>query len=322
MNEEIVFNTKPISGGTKDYLKRVFMGRRATGDLLQIVFDHGGYIAGGFAALLARDIVISDLDHFYEDVETRINAHLGMPKVAPSDYPKPWHYNAGCGDIDVWFPDERTLEAFLNDPRRQAMINAMVVQVEPTITGIALEHIVLGQARVQVIKAFLMPVQEQLSRFDIYNSMVAITDQDVVYPEHWVLLEKQHMLHVSTWKTPWTVNRFLKYMDGRKGYDKVTPLTADSFIDAALETMYVFKQKKDASPAASLTFMNQNKLIRMIGQHKPTVQVFFKSLIDVLPAERLLDMSALFAVPADYDLAMQELRRRASINPQDIVSSP
>src|SRR5579863_3491282 len=112
----------PESFTTKVRKDRILSG--ATCDLLNVVFNNGGYIAGGFGTICAR---------FYLGLQQEelglfgsIKEHLGSPSLyqnisftSRNNFP---FRNAGCGDIDVWFPTLKQLSSFMHDPRREAAV--------------------------------------------------------------------------------------------------------------------------------------------------------------------------------------------------------
>ena len=310
-NDDIVFRDEALPVRLTDYVATHMIMRKATRTLLGTVFKHGGYIAGGFAAILARHFVLYEDVFEPDDLTYKISAHLGCPATASvNSHPR---HNASCGDIDVWFPDEASLHAFMADPLRIDMVMSGAVAQTATSAGFGIELIIPGQARVQVITKYLRPIEEQLSRFDIYNSMVAITDDRVVFPEHWATLERRRILHVSSWTSSWTVNRFLKYLD-RKGYTEVTPVTADSFLDEAIKALDWFRNTRPGLPSAETAdAVNKSSLLRAISRTPEKVQRRIMAIMRALPAERLLELSALFQAPARYDYAMQEIHRRMPV---------
>lgn len=293
--------------------------RKATRALLGIAFHHGGYIAGGFAALLARHFVLHEDALDPSDFSDKIEAHLRSPEPIRNGSPR-WH-NSGCGDIDVWFSDETSLEGFMADPCRIDMVTKGIVTETVTAAGFGIEHLVPGQARVQVITRYLMPIAEQLSRFDIYNAMVAVTADRVFYPEHWPTLERQRVLHVSTWASPWTVNRVLKYLE-RKGYECVTPVTADAFLEEAIKALDWYHNVKPVlSEEEAVEAVNRSALLRAISRAPEKVQRRLMAVIRALPAERLLEVSALFRAPAKYDYVMKEIHKRMPV-PENMRERP
>ena len=311
-DDAIRFETRPLPFRllVKMFREGILTGK--TCHLLRVVFDHGGYIAGGFGTLMARWFVLEEGKRIY-NLQSRVRGHLKHPvdpRLAPPMLPT-WRLNSNCADIDVWFPTEAAAQAFLNDPRRLKLVGEGGVWAGETVTGTAVEHLVPGDARIQVITRFVMPIEEQLSRFDIYNGMVAFTEDVMVLPEHWEALEREHVLHVSTWKTPWTVNRFFKWLQ-RKGYQHVTPATADHLVEAAIETLLWFKEhegemtKEDMQQA-----FDRNTLLKHVALYPTNVQELLRPIMSTLTAERLLELSAIFRpAPRHYDRAMQEIRKR------------
>jgi len=288
--------------------------RRAVGPntekLLKIVFRHDGYIAGGFGIVVARHAV-SDKPIDWDLFEDSIVDHIGTLRI--NEIGKVTSLvKAGKGDIDVWFPNNEQLSAFMNDPERLEMWNENAFTCEPTITGTALEHIVDDRVRVQVIKQFLMPMQEQLSRFDIYNSMVGITNDTITVPENWKKLESSRTLHVHDWKaSKWTINRLFKYMN-RKGYRHVSSETADRLAQEVVNTLEWHAEHKDEldnMTSKNIDELNLNKL-KKTAVLSMSVLKLIRKFLPSMNNDDLLLLSALLDQKTDYNYALQEFLKR------------
>lgn len=309
MGDGSTFKTKFLDINVIADLKKHMCFNAVTACLLQTAFDHGGYIAGGFGTLIARHYLLDGFKDLEDGVFDGMRKHLGQPGLADNKSP---FKNAGCGDIDVWFPHIRNLSAFMHDQRRTDLIAHNHITVTPTLTNAALEHLVERDARVQVITKWLQPLEDQISAFDIYNGAVAVTENIITVPEHWELLEKANTLHVTTWASPWTINRFFKWVE-RKGYKNVTPATADHVIK---EVFRALEWRERWAPAALedekiKTLIDRDRLKRrFILQKGFRAQAFLKPLMATLKSEQLVELSALFKEPLHYDFAMQEIHRR------------
>lgn len=280
-----------------------------TEKLLKIVFRHGGYIAGGFGIVVARHVV-SDKPIDWDSFGDSIADHIGISRFNQTPF-TPFG-KAGHGDIDVWFPNNDQLSAFMLDPERLEMWNENAFTCEQTITGTALEHIVDNRVRVQVIKQFLMPMQEQLSRFDIYNSMVGITDDAVIVPENWKKLESSRTLHVHDWRTSkWTINRLFKYMD-RKGYRHVSSETAERLAQEVVNTLEWHAEHKDEfvnMTSKNIDELNLNKL-KKTAVLSMSVLKLIRKFLPSMNNDNLLLLSALLDQKTDYNYALQQFIKR------------
>lgn len=313
MSDTIKLQDVTLPGSFLEHMKRERPFRVATRDLLQVAFDHGGYIAGGFGTIVGRHYLLK-LPH-QADLFDHIMRHLGDRRHGNE---RSIYKNVGRGDIDVWFPDAQSLGGFINDPRRLQMISSGIVVASPTVTGCALEHEVNEEVRVQVIQHFLMPMHQQLVRFDIYNAMVGLTDTTITFPEHWVELEEKRMLHVSNWASPWTINRFFKWQRV-KGYQHVTPSVADHLIDEVFKAIEWGQTcapsiLNEPEPDKQLNKeLRQNKLRKAVMLYPAGIQNLLKPVVMDLSGEQLLQLSSLFRCPSRYDHAMQEIRRRMPV---------
>lgn len=318
MDTEINFHEHKFENSLLGDLRRARAVSEVTQNLLEAIFRHGGYIAGGFGTVIARRVISGifprepkHIDSF--DLWDAVRKHLRYPEFKPVGAPT-WH-NSGCGDIDIWFPDNDALKAFLNDKVRLSYIRTGQITSAHTATKTAIEHIVQRDARIQVITRYLMPMNEQIKNFDIYNGMIAVTNDKIVYPEHFVTLESQKMLHVVNWESPWTVNRFFKWMS-RKEYESVTPATAQMLVKKAVE-MYeqsndIIASYRDKSESDVTYDLSKDKLKKLAVFNPGYVQKFLRYTMSNLNSEQLLQLSTYFKPShPEYDYALREVYKRA-----------
>lgn len=290
----------------------------AAGELLNIAFKHGGYIAGGFGIVIARteyDVKNSDIDDnsdYTSRVKYAIRNHIGLynQKITKDPFS-----TAGHGDIDVWFSSSDQLSSFMSDPDRMKMWDDKFFTCEPTISDCALEHIVAGTTRIQVIKKFLLPMREQLSRFDIYNSMIGLTNTTLTIPEKWLELEQIRTLHVHDWRTSqWTINRLFKYMN-KKNYRTVTNETANKIADEVVNTLEWFAANKESmKERKNVDKFNLNKLQKTVVLSMPVLKLI-RQFLPNMNNEKLMLMSALLDHETNYNYALKEfISRNASTN--------
>jgi hypothetical protein len=274
----------------------------ATRNLLTVAFEHGGYVAGGFGTVMAR--CYTGIIQKEDDIWNAIRSHLGQPSDREGMFA-----NAGCGDIDVWFPDAKSHMAFCRDPRR--LDNVMLKE---TVTGNAEEHLIVGDARVQVVRSYLAPMREQIANFDIYNGSVAFNNDWMVIPEHFETLERSHTLHVSTWASPWTMNRFFKWINRKRWYQHTTPSTGQHVYEQVIKLLE-WKKKWNGTDVMNDERVREtikaNKLKkRILAQDAFRMQRMLQTVVSGLTGEQLLEVSAFFPEPLKYDFAMQEIHRR------------
>lgn len=271
-----------------------------TYELLTAATERGGYIAGGFAVLIGRKRIVECCT--CSELDIAVANHLGndswrmLSPSAPS-----WHKKISHADIDVWFPDVASLAAFTHVVR-----DVKNCTVESTVTNTATEYCVRGKQRVQVVTRYLMPMHEQLSRFDILNSMAGIRGNVLTVPENWCALEASRTLHVEHWKSPWTVSRIMKYMR-RKGYTHLTPETAACVVDEAVKACEYVHAHPDVGAAAVGIAMNPFRRARMGGNLPWLLKSMFSSFTD----EQLVLLSVLCHTDT-YNAAMHEVIKRGN----------
>jgi hypothetical protein len=283
MVEDVEFITAP-----SDWFAAADLSN-ALRETMLICFQHGGYIAGGFGTQVARS-------------EFGCGRH-GMKLADALD-----HYlisHTSSGDIDLWFPNREQEQNFLND----AALLDIIARGKLTwkISNLAMQTRIAGY-RVQVITGFFNPMVEQLRRFDIYNAMVGLDLDTITYPQHLRSLEEGKVLHVHSWQSEQTINRFVRWMEHR-GYESVTPLVAEyllPIVNGALELRRFHRINQVLPEEGGL-----NALQRMlILPQKRCAERSLMSILGHLTGERLLEMSTQLGSPVQYDWAMQEIRRR------------
>ena len=270
---EIKFNEVKVIGDIFPALIH-YNSNNLIADLIRLAFKHNGYIAGGFALQLAKLLKpkAGDLELHVHNV-TCVNGQNHMTRYFGRTYDHTNNSifaNASSGDIDLWFPDKQSLASFESSDELKELLN-LRYETQPktfhtklTSTGTAKQYAIDHSIRVQVITAYLLPKIEQISRFDIYNSMCAFDGTTLTYPEHLMDLEDRRMLHVSNWrsqnstyKSSWTVNRVLKYMNPRHGYNALTPETAETLSNLLLDACDNIKNIQLANKVKSTTDESQ-----------------------------------------------------------------
>lgn len=312
MSDAVTFKRARLNLDLPRWLVERGVVEPTVGDFLRLAFERGGYVAGGFAALFGRH-------HLFDDASACAGAlydHLGRG-FDPNDA-SPFS-NTHSGDIDVWFPDGGSLDGFFSHAWLRAMRLEGHVVSRPTRLSTGEEYVIGGRVRVQVIRRYLLPVEEQLSRFDLFNAMVALETDRITYPKGWLDLESQATLHVANWGSPWTIGRVFKYLR-RKGYERVTADTASRLVSEAVAAAEWARGLAGGAPPASTDLLdrvtrqvNENRFKRaMIRSPNQcgSMQTYLRDIAGSMSGDQLLLLSALFRESHPYDFTMQEIRRR------------
>jgi hypothetical protein len=271
-----------------------------TYELLEMAKSRGGYIAGGFAALVGYMCVIKRCTP--DELTTAVAYHLGNGMLVWPAHNK--FKNVNHGDIDIWFPDQASLDLYTGAVSHRGLTG---VGVTSTVTGTATEYCIREKQRVQVITSYLMPMHEQLARFDIFNAMACISDSTLIVPEGWSELEESRTLHVASWKSPWTVSRIFKYMR-KKGYQHLTPETSSHVVSEALAACaYVH-----AHPELDITKRDITMNAFRSAYKRGTLPWYLKQLFSSFTDEQLVLLSFLCHDPSGYNSSIHEVIRRHS----------
>lgn len=159
--------------------------------IVSTLLSDGCYIAGGFGRTLMRGAPINDY----------LSGKLPTPANGPA------------GDIDIFFSDFSKSDMYrkvFNSGFRSFGRNALET------------HNNLGRIQLVDSAHLVLPVEEQLHRFDFTNACVAITRDHVFVNSRFKEIEKNSLLDVKSNKSPFLGSRIMKYFKHR-GVSGVTP---------------------------------------------------------------------------------------------------
>jgi uncharacterized protein (DUF2132 family) len=311
--DEVAFECHEIFKSRDEFFKEIgFYGLRWLPEYLSMAFDHGGYIAGGAAVRIAQQKLMGSKR--YEDLFEAIESlfRQGHRPVDPTSDKNIALEEAVIGDIDVFFPSNKHYASFYVDAAAAGPTKARDVVIAPSPMGLATELTYRGKSKVQAIARYTAPIEQQLSRFDLVNSMVAFDGSKLIMAQGWRELAERKLVHVQNFKCDWVFNRILKYVS-KHDYSTITRETANElfvYLKHELERAAAgeFKDKPRKSgwnaprePGRKFTCTATDNLI-----------VEFKRFVKQLGDEQLLIMSSY--VPAGaYDVAFSELARRSSV---------
>lgn len=173
----------------KAFISRLLFDTHPITNLLQ----EGCYIAGGFGRALLNG---SDLSRY-----------LGSARIGNT-------YSGQPGDIDIFFSDStkaEQLRSVFNTDARSFGKNALETRVAYGI-------------RVQLVDGddLILPMEEQMDRFDFTNACVAITRDHFIVHEKFEAIERDKLLDVKRCSSPFLGSRIMKYFNYR-GLSGVTP---------------------------------------------------------------------------------------------------
>lgn len=202
----------------------------ASAHLLKVAFSYDGFVAGGFAHLVTKYARIPNID-----VKQQVDHYLGTNPLNNDPL-----FNAGRGDIDIFFPNKHALDCFMDMVRGAEKTGLLrIVQDYP---GYFTEVFVDEKHRFQIVHR-TDSVTNTLNGFDIYNGMVAFDGFSSIIPNDWHALIHSNMLHVYNWHTsPLIINRLSKWVRKHR-YSKLSPKTAAEIGDAALACVIALKEK-------------------------------------------------------------------------------
>ena len=185
----------------------------------------GGFIAGGFASLLARMVIGHHTFGRSTSKNTRAKTNVSVMNKADQSIIREYLYsrytrkdmqrNVGefitMGDIDVWFPDRHSASMFMERCGQSCDIDR-----RPTRSGFGAEFLCYDNGtRCQVVQAILKrtgSIQEITGGFDIYNAACAIKGHELFIPEGFEHLCETRTLHIANIDNNYILSRMSKWM--------------------------------------------------------------------------------------------------------------
>jgi hypothetical protein len=168
--------------------------------LIRVAFEHGAWIAGGFARAV---FLCKRMDQFFSS----------------SGYIMP-------GDIDLFFDSQEAADAVITFYRNMGNVDKSyggnaaqtiyrLSQPVARISGI-------NSISIQVVNnpTLILPIREQLDRFDFTNVCCAFRDEEFLAPPNLLELESSYLLDIKNSSSPFLAARIRKYM--RRGFAGVT----------------------------------------------------------------------------------------------------
>jgi hypothetical protein len=277
--------------------------QRSFEKLLLSIFDHRGYVAGGFARVSALSFLKGDQS--LDDYMLR---------------------NRGQNiDIDVFFNDNAGFLSFCEEAR------ALGFETSRSLGGFCQDIIISIGFKVQAVSFKFAPPEEQMRAFDIVNAMVAFTSDKLIISDEWFKHEAKNEIHVANWHSRMTLKRIGKWTR-RHNIDNVSEQTAKNVSSMVFDLLSEYnskisslKEKIDPddvmlSHVVSTTpfsFSNTSKsspyqeILEL--QAKKNILVFdFKKLLKYLPDEILT-----FVYGIDEDLSYKALHEMLVRNGMD-----
>lgn len=221
-----------------------------TRSVLQIAHQHGGFIAGGFAATFAKAYTLNPkipgwADHGrYVLLEYMGNSGYSLDNyVTKRDWWKRTH-----GDIDVWFHSARDFQEFSDSVNFKNRDTGVIIS-QPTPGGWGVEYSCFdvkgknGQM-VQAISRLSGAPETVLDSFDIYNAMCWFHGKELHVPDGWEWLCTNKLVHLNHWRREVAVQRLAKYVK-KHGYSNgLTPGSLKHLNDNFLEILDMTRSGK------------------------------------------------------------------------------
>lgn len=207
-------------------LKR-FLNDNVSPALFPIVlsaFEHGAYVAGGFAEVVMKHF-IGDIHD--EQLELDVATYLDVTRRI--DRSKGW-WRARRGDIDLFFQGETDMSTFLERVTSNDQLSDRCMGDTPTHAAVEFD---CGSVLVQAVKCNVGPIDQVLGGFDIHNAMVAFNDKETVSAQGWDDITRLKVLHVANWTSPFVISRLTKWLHKHK-LTALSPKTALEIVPQSL----------------------------------------------------------------------------------------
>jgi hypothetical protein len=212
----------------------------------KIVWDHGGYIAGGFARMVAAlDASSRGELNIYpvwrrESSWRALESYTELVHAAP---PHPsgkasthWKWRGAVGDVDFFFPNEVAARAALGSVMKAFGERA---HRETTAAGYA-EEVTYDQCRYQFITRVNGALEDVLSGFDLTNAKVALLPESILTPPEWLELEEARAIGIDLWSKPNLLWRVKKWAS-KHLYRRLRTSDEDRFVNLVFDAFEAVK---------------------------------------------------------------------------------
>ena len=258
--------------------------------VIQLAFDAGGWIAGGFPRQ------IFNLERPSNSLEDNKIDFIQVKRE---------YLNRG-GDIDFFFKDEQTVNTLQN----KELINKKFYATNKfcfALSGLVFEKQVVNNreentiaVKIQLVnKFFYSNIEETFRSFDFYNSCYAIQkvkeEYVLVYLKKAPVLDQINTLKINHVNSPYTISRIFKYMKS-KNIDKIEDESIHKIVDLVYKLgfdsfgeEYNYQQFKNSffpylkyafekiplDPGLALIFLNRFKVVdsKSKNPYGPTLTV-------------------------------------------------
>lgn len=310
--DRITFESHKIFKDRDEFFKEIdYPGMRWFQEYLSTAFDCRGYVAGGAAVRIAQHKLMGSkrFDDLSEAIMTLFMR--GRRPVDPTTNQNVVFEDTVIGDIDVFFPSSEHYARFIMLAHDHALTKSGAVVMSPSPTGAAMELTYNKQSKIQAVARYTAPIEQQLSCFDLVNSMVTFDGSTMMTAEGWRELDERHLVHVQNWKCDWVINRISKYIM-KHGYNTVTR-------DTATTLFKYFKEEIEKAATGEYSQLPKapgwNSRLpgrRFKGMTVDSMVYEFSKFVKSLDDSDLVQFSSY--VPDDaYDVAFVELARRSKV---------
>lgn len=177
--------------------------------LISFALDNGAWIAGGFARAV---FLCKRMDQFF----TR------------SDY-------SLAGDIDLFFDNQEAVDNvikfFMNSGYISKSYGGNAVETTCHLSQTGTSYSSFSSVSIQVVNnpSLILPIREQLDRFDFTNVCCAFRGEEFLAPSNILELESNYLLDIKNSTSPFLAARVRKYM--RRGFVGVTDSSRQHITD-------------------------------------------------------------------------------------------
>ena len=268
-------------------------------NILDVAFQNGGYIAGGFATEFAKCVFGTYSKTATTRTVARYLHHLGyhLGNVNDVDVQRARLIHKGTnGDIDIWFPDrERALMAI------DECVEKFHVDNFPSPKSFAHDFVVCGNGKtilIQFIKEFVGMSRDVVSTFDITNAMAYIDNDTLYVPRELRQLCKEKKIQLNT-SLPverglnefFTFKRIFKWQNKHE-FSRGLTEESMNYVKKIIEHM-----------------MSQVKHDESMVMNDVTLAKNLKRFHDMMPADLLLALST-YDSSQDYDSYFKRFLQR------------
>jgi hypothetical protein len=231
----------------------------------EFVISREGYISGGFARVLANQLLN----------QNRLDPYVVMQYIGfktKFDFNNPF-WKSGSSDVDIFFN---------NKENAITTTNLVINQLTPTYWKNTIAHfgydVLYGNVIFQLITKINGSPKDVLNTFDISNAKVYLDEKGIHYSSEWKELEERRLLGINISDKPNLLWRVRKWFS-KHNYVDLRPGDHEKFVNVLYEVADKINDKSLIRYNKPVTITELRSIIKKFIYISPPDQIIKASLL-------------------------------------------